>query len=197
MPALLIVTAVILSEAAPAQSVPSTPMSNPRCGSRCLYMSLRALDVPVADFAELEEKLGPPSVNGYSMGQLAEAARSYGMDVLPVQTNFDNLQRRPERFACIAHIRGFHFVNFGDVTGDRQVMMYDPPRPPTLVPIDTVNTQWDGTALLVSNRPLLAEEDLPQPFPWRVILGALLGLIVAATLAVLVKRRSVARPASS
>lgn len=189
---LLLVTALITAEASP-ETAPTTPMANPRCGSMCLYLSLRALDVPVRDLAELEEKLGPPPVNGYSLGQLSETAESYGLHVLPVQTSFENLQRRPGRFACIAHIRGNHFVNFGDVSDNRQVTMYDPPRPPASVPMDTLNTQWDGTALLLSNRPLLAEEDLPQPFLWRIVLGSLLGLLIAATITTLLKRRAGSR----
>lgn len=156
-----------------------------RCGSQCLYVSLKALDFPVGSFAELEAKLGQPSAAGYSMGQLKEVAKSYGAEVLGVETTFDNLRRRPGRFACIALISKNHFVNFADVD-DHQTYVIDPPRDYKL-PLDTLRTQWDGKALLISPEPILAEEDLPRPFPrWILFSG---GVLVVGVASFFVKRR--------
>lgn len=156
----------------------AVPVEEPdlRCGSYCLYVSLRALDLPVKSYESLEGKLGQPSSAGYSLGQLDEVARSYGAHTLGVQTSFDNLVRRSGRFACIAHLKGGHFVNIGEVH-DREAYMVDPPNA-HVVPLDTLRARWDGAALLISNEPLLREEDLPWRFPWqRLLLGA--GLLAA------------------
>ena len=80
------------------KTAPAPPVDL-RCGAYCLYVSLKALDLPVEDFAALEAKLGQPSRAGYSMLQLAEAARSYGAYVEGVETNLDALSRRRGRFA--------------------------------------------------------------------------------------------------
>ena len=149
-----------------------------RCGSYCLYISLKALDLPLASLAELEAKLGQPSAAGYSMGQLAEIAQSFGAETLGVETNFDNLRRRPGRFACIALVDKHHFVNIA-VVDATHAHIIDPPRDYDL-PLDTLRSQWDGKALLVSREPLLAEEDLPQPTP-RWLAYTLGGLLVVAS----------------
>lgn len=159
-----------------------------KCGSQCLYVSLKALDFPVGSFAELEAKLGQPSAAGYSMGQLSEAAKLYGAEVLGVETTFENLRRRPGRFACIALISKSHFVNFADVE-DQQTYVIDPPRDYKL-PLDTLRTRWDGKALLISHEPLLSEEDLPRPFP-RWILFSGVGILVIGVASLCVKRRFV------
>lgn len=138
-----------------------------RCGSYCLYVSLKALDLPVGSYEELEEKLGEPSLAGHNLGQLAEAAENYGGHTLGVKTSFANLRRRPGRFACIAHLNGNHFVNIARVT-ENEAYIVDPPRD-YWAPLDTLHTQWDGTALLLSAEPLLAEEDLPADFPWWMV----------------------------
>jgi ABC-type bacteriocin/lantibiotic exporter with double-glycine peptidase domain len=132
-----------------------------RCGSYCLYVSLKALDFPLASLSELESKLGQPSAAGYSMGQLAEAAQSCGAETLGVETNFDNLRRRPGPFACIALVDEHHFVNIAGID-DTYAHIIDPPRDYNL-PLDTLRSQWDGKALLIAKEPLLAEEDLPRP----------------------------------
>lgn len=142
-----------------------------RCGSYCLYVGLSALDLPVKSFEELEKKLGPPSSAGYSMGELAEAAKVYNAYTLGVETSFENVRRRPGRFACIAHLDGNHFVAFQKID-ERQAWIVDPPRSYT-IPLETLQTRWDGKALLISAEPLLEEENLPSVFPyWTVVIIA-------------------------
>jgi ABC-type bacteriocin/lantibiotic exporter with double-glycine peptidase domain len=158
--------ALLILMAAVTQTAEQTP--DLRCGSYCLYVSLKALDFPIASFAELEEKLGQPSAAGYNLGQLDEVARGYGAQTLGVQTNLENLQRRPGRFACIALIDKHHFVNFAKIDEER-VFVVDPPQEYT-VPLDTLRSRWDGRALLISTDPLMAEEDLPRGFPYRLVL---------------------------
>ena len=163
-----------------AQSPSQTP--DLRCGSYCLYVSLKALDLPVGSFDELQQRLGQPSpATGYSLAQLKEAAESYGARTLGVETTPENLRRRPGRFACIAHLDGNHFVNIYDVD-EKEAWIIDPPRRYT-IPLDTLSIRWDGTALLLAREPLLAEEDLPREVPWLTIAAVcaavlLLGAVV-------------------
>jgi ABC-type bacteriocin/lantibiotic exporter with double-glycine peptidase domain len=162
-----------------------------RCGAYSLYVSLKALDAPVGSYQEFEERLGGPSVEGYSLGQLQQAAQEHGMQTLAVQTNAENLLRRPGRFACIAHIKGHHFVNLSQIDAGR-MRIIDPPRD-YRVAIDTLRTQWDGTALLISTTPLLAEEDLPRDWPWKgILLATAVLLAVVAAIFLVRARRGVA-----
>ncbi len=159
-----------------------------RCGIYCLYVSLKALDAPMGTYEQFEEHLGGPSAEGYSLGQLQQAAEQYGMQTLAVQTNCENLLRRRGRFACIAHINGNHFVNLSQIEGGR-VRVIDPPRD-NLIPIDTLRSQWDGMALLISASPLLAEEDLPREWPWKtLVLATAIALAVLAATGLLRTRR--------
>ena len=162
MSGVTILAALILGQAA------TEPKSDERCGSYCLYVGLKALDVPVGSLSELEDKLGSPVPGGYSLGQLAEAAESYGLQTLGVQTSTENLRLRERPFICIAHVDDQHFVLLADMD-DRHAWVLDPPAQYTL-PLDTLRTRWDGNALLIARNPLLREEDLPRPFPWAPVL---------------------------
>lgn len=130
-----------------------------RCGSYSLYISLKALEFPVGSFDEIEEKLGQPTLAGYSLGQLDEVARSYGAHTLGVQTTIENLQRRSGRFACIARFDGTHFVNIAQI-GEKTAYIIDAPRKDHTLPLDALRTRWDGKALLISNEPLVPEDAL-------------------------------------
>jgi len=164
--------------------------SEPRCGSYCLYVALRSLDLPVSSFEEVEDKLGPPTPAGYSLGQLQEVAQHFGAQTLGVQTSFGNLRLRDERFACIAHLDNpSHFVNLADVSEAGMVTVIDPPKS-SAIPADTLRLRWKGAALLLSPVPLTPEEDLRKP--WSVaVLWMIAGVgLVAALGLVLIRRRS-------
>lgn len=134
------------------------------CGSRCLFMALHALEIPVPSYEALEEALGAPQTGGYSMQDLASAAERFGARTLAVQTTLDRLTRRPGRFACIAHVKDNHFVLLTDVR-DGVVTMVDGLEKRSLAAI-ACNEIWSGKALLISRQELLPEEDLPQPRSW-------------------------------
>src|SRR5690606_7464680 len=75
----------------------------PLCGAYCLYAALLALDVDVESLDIVEQRMGPPPASGYSLGQLAQAAASFGVESLGVETTYDRLLARAGRFTCIAH----------------------------------------------------------------------------------------------
>lgn len=169
-----------------AAEPPAADETDLRCGSYCLYVSLKALDVPVESFETLEEQLGEPTVaEGYSLAQLQESAEHFGAHTLGVQTTIEDLRRRPGRFACIAHIRGHHFVNIAEID-EEEALIIDAPREYRL-PLDTLRAEWDGTALLISDSPLLPEEELPHPIWYRVLI-AVAGTAIFVVLVALIFR---------
>ncbi|HUY87406.1 MAG TPA: cysteine peptidase family C39 domain-containing protein [Pirellulales bacterium] len=158
-----------------------------RCGAYCLYVSLKALQPSAPSYAEIEAKLGAPSPAGYSLGALADVAEAYGAQTLGVVTDPENLASRSRPFACIARLGENHFVNIGDVAGGMATII-DAPRKYDL-PLDTLRTSWDGTALLVSMSPLTPEEEL-APRSWRMVgIVALAGFALLATAVVFYRRR--------
>lgn len=170
---------ILLAAASVAAAQPAGSKVDLRCGSYCLYVGLKALDLPVGSYEDLEERLGQPSPAGYSLGQLDEAARAYGAKTLGVKTGLENLRRRPGRFVCIAHLDKNHFVNVAALD-ESHAFLVDPPGSST-VPAATLRAVWDGTALLISSEPLLAEEDLPWEFPVRTMVISLLGILAGGS----------------
>lgn len=164
----------------PLQSAPSSlgGSQNLRCGAESLYFGLKWLDLPVADFPQVEAKLGPPSNLGYSMSQLESAAQSFGAQTLGVETTLENLARRPEPLVRIAYLNSKHFVTIlGESNG--LVEIINPPAREIQIPRATFLQLWDGKALLLSTNPILKEEDLAGPFPWRLIIGVAIGAILS------------------
>lgn len=143
-----------------------------RCGVNCLYVSLKALGVEGVTFEDVHKRLGAPSPLGYSLGQLSEAAKSYGLETLGVKTSVNNLRLREPPFACIALIRETHFVNFAEVD-EHQVQITDAPREYAL-PLETLPTIWKGEALLIARQSLIAEEKLGRT--GRVIRVVMIGV---------------------
>jgi ABC-type bacteriocin/lantibiotic exporter with double-glycine peptidase domain len=159
-----------------------------RCGAYCLYVSLKALDVEGVTFGEIESRLGPPSAAGYSIGQLDELARHYGLQTLAVRTNTGNLRLRRQPFACVALLKGGHFVNLAEVD-DSTAFVIDPPREYAL-PSPTLSSVWDGTALLLARDPLEAEEALGSRWrPWWMGAAVLSGVVGIFCVIAIVRRR--------
>ena len=148
------------------------------CGAYCLYLGLQALDLPPKDYQELEGKLGQPGPFGYSMEQLAEAARGFGAQARGVETSLENLRSRPDRFACIALLKEGHFVNIYDITDDR-VFLVDPPET-RQVGLDSFRAIWSGKALLISDRPIPDESALERRYSWRRASAIALAVLTSA-----------------
>lgn len=171
-----------LSLAGPAGAADKDlPHPELHCGAYCLYVGIKALDLPVKDLEELETKLGQPSQLGYSIEQLSEAARGFGAKTLGVETSLENLRSRPNRFICIALLKQGHFVNLYDVT-DERVYLIDPPNQ-RQVGLDGFRAIWTGKALLISDQPIPDESSLGRRFSWLLLaLAALTPLAVAGVM---------------
>lgn len=186
MGALLLMSLIAVSE---------VEQADVRCGAFCTYACLRALDIAVGPYDDFEKRLGSPDSAGYSLAQLSDTATSYGAHTLGVTTTLANLQRRTGRFACIVRLPPAHFVVLSEVASDRTIIV-DPPNEYS-VPASTFQTRWDGTALLISNEPLIREEDI-APNKWGLILWLSLCALCASLIigAVLWNRRSPLRSPS-
>lgn len=190
----LLVVAVLA--AIPTKPVPK-PAPDLRCGGYCLYVGLRALDYPISSYDEIERRLGQPTaVSGYSLGQLNGVAKDFGVQTLGVSTTPERLAQRPGRFVALAHIDGNHFVNIAGVDNGA-ARIIDPPREYSL-PVDTLRTRWDGTALLLSREPLLAEEKVGGLPSWSWVAAALAGVaVVVGAWAYLSRRKPAGLPTSA
>ena len=168
MNCLCVVLALVISQ---PKSKPKTPEPRVdlRCGGYCLYAGLSALDVPLGDYAALEKSLGEPSTLGYSMEQLARAARSRGAFALGVETNLDNLASRPGRFAGIALLDDAkHYACIYDVD-DKSVFIVDPPLRREIAR-DAFSLAWRGNALILSAKDIVPVSPRRSNMPW---LGAI------------------------
>lgn len=167
---------------------PKRVSTNLRCGSHCLYVSLSGLGLWSASFLELENRLGQPSLAGYSLGQLQEFTERNGAHTLAVESDLRRLQRRSRPFTCIALLKENHFVNVYDID-EQYVYVIDPPKDYTL-PHDTFRLSWTGKALLISPSPLSANEGWGVAF-WASLTAALATvLMTVVTVVVFLMRRS-------
>lgn len=143
---------------------------DPLCGVKCLYSGLVALDLQPGEYPSFLEKCGDVDARGFSLGRIEEIAKECGATTLAVNTTLDNLQLRQERFVCIAHVDGTHYVNLGDVDGN-QVWVVDPPRD-GMIATEVFAKRWDGNALLLARTPLAPEEELRRPVRWGWIMAS-------------------------
>lgn len=153
------------------------PAADLRCGSYCLFLGLKSLNLPVGNYEEFEARLGQPTRLGYSMQQLSDGAALFGAHTLAVDTSLSNLQRRRGRFACIALLeQPSHYVCIYDLD-DKFVYIANPPKK-SRIERDAFTNVWGGRALLLSDRPLA-----PVSRGWPLgIAGAGLGLVVLSSI---------------
>jgi Protein of unknown function (DUF1573)/Peptidase C39 family len=87
------------------------------------------------------------------MQQLAEAAGAFGAHAVGVKTTLADLERRRQRFACIALLEDTgHFVCIYDLD-PTTVYLADPPEQRGVVR-DAFDRLWGGKALLISDVPI-------------------------------------------
>lgn len=162
-----------------------------RCGSHCLFVAAKLFDrTGGAKFEEFESRLGQPSEIGYTIETLKAAAELNGLTTLPVLTTVDNLIAREGQFACIAHMNGNHFVLVAGLD-DIVATVIDPPRE-YILPLASFKSQWNGAALLISDRPLESEESIARRVWWWLVLKRLtigLGFVLVGAVVYLVWRR--------
>ena len=153
-----------------------------RCGSKCLYVALKALGHSPESLALLEQSMGGPGANGYSLRDLETEARKRGVKTLAVETTLENLGSRREHFACITLIRDNHFVLLYDVD-PKVVHLLDPPNRVAL-PRETFNLVWTPKALLLGEEEFAMEEavgrsrDRARAVRWLAYVALVAGILV-------------------
>ena len=167
-----------------------------RCGSYCLAVALKSLGSK-QKLDELEQRLGEPSLSGYSLLQLANASKDLGFKIALIQTDLDQLIYRKktlgERFTCITLVKDDHFVLLYD-TKESDVLICDPPFFKKSE-VDVFKKTWSGKALLISSLPLATEEEIGQARRNRHILSSslytiCLFLILSTAVYFLISRRA-------
>lgn len=150
---------IAMSSPSPKTSV-SVGSADAKCGLYCLSVGLFALGGKDHTIERIEERLGPPGAMGYSLAQLADAAKSNGFETISIRTSIDHLTFRRnslgERFVCIASYGPEHFVMIYGSDG-KIVRIADPPRTYTL-DLPVFEREWSGHCLLIGTMPLASEE---------------------------------------
>ena len=171
--ALLTLTAGVQNAGEPSAAA-GAAAADPLCGLHCLYVGLRTLDEEVT-LDGLRDALGEPPAGGYVLGELAQAASDRGLVARPVAADLDWLRTRAGPLACVAHVRGSHFVLITDVTGDGVAYIDVPHR--RSAPAPTFETIWDGNALVLARSEAALEDAAP---PWSTVLLWAAGAIAVA-----------------
>ena len=164
---------------------------DPLCGYKCLYAGLLALDYNPGKYQDFLEKHASTDSQGASIGELEDLAKSYGAHTQAVQTSLKHLvcrEDKAERFVCIAHVDGSHFVNIAEIQGPA-IWIIDPPIEGQIAePI--FSKRWAGNALLVSREPLIAESALRLPSPWKWLAGSAAIVITLCVIAAFHRKRA-------
>lgn len=160
-------------------------LSGGYCGIYCLYGAMRFFGVQI-DPNELirQEYIG--SSKGSSLAELKKAAEDYGLYATPVK-RLTTKDLRSQSLPVIIHVKSFptgqaydHYELFLG-TREGNAMIYDPPSPPELVQFAALAPKWDGSALLVSDKPI----DLGALFaPARLRFAVYAAIALAVVLAV-------------
>ena len=154
----LLTLALVVNAAAARSEEPEDRSRGPYCGIYCVYSALATLGKQV-EFESLIQPKYLGSSEGSSIGELRRAAEDVGAHAVALSgLNFEGL--RNARHPMILHVasdgqlnRYDHWVLFLGMDGDKARIL-DAPSPPDSVPLSQVLARWDGTALIVSGRPI-------------------------------------------
>jgi len=130
-----------------------------RCGVYSAYIAHNALngnDIrSIVDLDEFTQKLGHIPDDGSSIAELQTVLESFGCHCLAVKTSLNELRKRKGRFVCILLVHDTHFVVLGSIAIDK-LRVFDFPKSYSLTDKE-LNAQWNGVALLVSDKPVEPE----------------------------------------
>lgn len=164
------------------------------CGVYCIYSALKYYGIDVKP----EELFKPQyigSPQGSSLAELKEAAEDNGLFGEPAaKLTAEELRHSP--YPVIIHVKSNpvgkqydHYELFLK-TRQGQAWLYDPPASAGLMPFGELAARWDGTGLVVSNRPI----DVGLVFrPGRVRFVVRAGIAVAVVLVISLVRRKLVR----
>ena len=145
-------------------------LSQGYCGIYCLYGAMKFFGVQVEPNELLRpEYIGSPA--GSSLAELKKCAEKYGLHAIPV-ARLTTKDLRDINCPVIIHVKssltGKSYDHYELFMGIRNgnALMYDPPTPPQAVEFWTIAPKWDGTALIVSDKPIQTAKTLSAA-KWR------------------------------
>lgn len=169
---------------------PQQKVSGGYCGIYCLYGAMKFLGKD-CDPNELvkSEYIGSPK--GSSLAELKKAAEDHGLYATPVK-RLTTKDLRGLSVPVIIHVKSSpasptydHYELFLG-SRDGNALIYDPPSPAELVPFATLAPKWDGSALILSDKPI----DLGALFsPARLRFAVYAAIAIAVVLAVRLGRQ--------
>jgi hypothetical protein len=128
------------------------------CGIYCLYAAMKFFGVSV-DPNELIKLEYIGSANGSSLAELKKAAQEHGLFTVPV-SRLSTKDLRRLSLPIIIHVKSSpsnkkydHYELFFG-SKQEQALIYDPPTPIESVEFWTLAPRWDGSGLLISNKPI-------------------------------------------
>ncbi len=128
------------------------------CGIYCLYATMKYFGVTVKPNVLIKpEYIG--SAKGSSLAELKKCAESHGLYATPV-ARLTTKDLRKLSLPVIIHTKSSSTVKKYDhyklFLGSKlgQALIYDPPQLPELIEFWTLAPQWDGSGLLVSDKPI-------------------------------------------
>jgi hypothetical protein len=128
------------------------------CGIYCLYASMKYFGVNI-DHNELIKPEYIGSFKGSSLAELKKAAQDHGLYAVPV-SRLSTKDLRGLTLPVILHVKSSPTVkkyeHYELFLGSKQekALIYDPPNLPEFVDFWTLAPIWDGSALLVSDKPI-------------------------------------------
>ncbi len=151
------------------------------CGIYCLYGAMKFLGIDSDPNGLIkQEYIGTPA--GSSLAELKKCAEYHGLYAIPVK----RLSTKDLRGLCppvIIHVKSSpmsrvydHYELFLGIR-EGKALIYDPPRPAELVPFRTLTPRWDGSALIVSDKPIDLGA-LIAPTRWRFAVYAAIAVTV-------------------
>jgi len=161
------------------------------CGIYCLYGAMRLFGVQVDPNELLKpEYIGSPA--GSSLAELKRFAEAHGLHAMPA-ARLTTKDLRDINLPVIIHVKSSptgktynHYELFMgtrpfDSAQGRKALIYDPPRPAETVEFWTISPRWDGTGLIVSDKPIQISKVLASA-RWRFAgyAGIAVGIVLAA-----------------
>ncbi len=152
-----------ISQAAEANGISTGVMSRQNvsdgyCGIYCLYGAMKLFGVQV-DPNELLKPEYIGSVQGSSLAELKKCAEAYGLHAMPA-ARLTTKDLRDINCPVIIHVKssptGKTYNHYELFMGTKKgnALIYDPPKPAEAVEFRTISPRWDGTGLIVSDKPI-------------------------------------------
>jgi hypothetical protein len=179
-------TLVLVVALVAAGQTGQSPGVSAKCGSFCLFVALRSLDLIAEPYSRFEKHLPPPPVDGYSFGDLEQIAHQFGAHTLALEADLETLSRLDGRRACIAYLNQ-HFVIVSNIDKSRDtVSIIDPPARYNRT-LQQFRRTYSQRALVIAPQPIAPPS---SGSAWRTALGII--CTAAAVIGLLSMARSLA-----